>query len=367
VKPEPLVPDFDDRCIANLLQSLAAPSTASGALNDLRGAVAGARCVVLLIVDGLGALQLAERSSIAPTLSASLLEPITSVAPSTTAAALTSISTGVAPGRHGLVGYRMEVDGEILQSLRWTVAGADASSRIAPERIQRVSPLLSRGGRPVPYVGRSSFASSAFTKAHLRGSRYVGADDDEAVVASVARESAAEPFVLAYHDAVDKTAHVDGLGERFDAEVARADGLVASLREALPADVAIVVTADHGQVDVGSASATLSHTAMALVDHMSGEGRFRWLHAHPGEAGRLAERAHDELDESCWVFSRRQLLSAGIFGEVDDEVADRLGDVALVPFAPLFVPDPAEPHEVQMKGRHGSLTEAEMMVPLAVC
>ena len=99
---------------------------------------------------------------------------------------------------------------------------------------------------------------------------------------------------------------------------------------------------------------------------MSGEGRFRWLHAHPGSAAELRERVGDELGEDCWVLSRRELCDAGWLGEVDDELVERLGDVAIVPFTPHFVPDPAEPREAGMKGRHGSLTAAEMYVPLIV-
>jgi hypothetical protein len=110
----------------------------------------------------------------------------------------------------------------------------------------------------------------------------------------------------------------------------------------------------------------LSASANALVAFRSGEGRFRWLHAVPGEAAELAQRTAEELGETCWVWTKRQILSNGLLGEVDDEVADRLGDVAVVPFAPVFVPDPLVPKEAGMRGRHGSLTAAEMLVPLVV-
>jgi arylsulfatase A-like enzyme len=172
--------------------------------------------------------------------------------------------------------------------------------------------------------------------------------------------------VLAYHDTIDKLAHAEGLGVGYDAALREADELVAGLRRSLPDDVIVVVTADHGQVDVGSASVSPSVSTLALVERMSGEGRFRWLHAQPGAAAELRVRVAEELSESCWVRSRREVCDGGWLGEVDDRNLDRLGDVAIVPFAKVFVPDPAEPREAGMKGRHGSLTAAEMLVPLIV-
>src|SRR4051794_34420910 len=68
------------------------------------------RPVVLLVLDGLGWLQLQARRHLAPVLTGLAGGPITSVTPSTTAAAMTTITTGRLPGVHGIVGYRVRVD-----------------------------------------------------------------------------------------------------------------------------------------------------------------------------------------------------------------------------------------------------------------
>ena len=76
-----------------------------------------------------------------PTLAAFEGGPITTVAPSTTATALTSITTGLTPGEHGLVGYRIDVGGEVLNVLRWATSGgrraAASTSRAACSRSPR--------------------------------------------------------------------------------------------------------------------------------------------------------------------------------------------------------------------------------------
>jgi len=363
----PVLPDYAGRCITGVMGSLGMGlSTPGPLLADLARAVAGADGVVLVVVDGLGDEQLVVRDRLAPVLGRGRLAPLTSVAPSTTAAALTSITTGVTPGQHGLVGYRFALGPDVLQALRWTVDDRDASPRHPPDRIQRIPPALVRRGSPVPYVGKRSFATSAFTRAHLRGSSYVGVDGPAAMPAAVAASLESSPLVLCYHDAIDKTAHASGLGDAYDEAVAATDALIGALRAAIPAEVALVVTSDHGQVDSGPTTVDLSPSASALVERRSGEGRFRWLHAHPGDALALGERAKAELEGSCWVMTKREVLASELLGEVDDAVVDRLGDVALIPHIDAFVPDPAVPLERRMRSRHGSLTASEMLVPLCV-
>ena len=363
----PVLPDYSGRCITGVIGSLGVGlSTPGPHLADLTSAVRGASGVVLLVVDGLGDEQLIARSALAPILAGARLAPLTSVAPSTTAAALTSLSTGVAPGRHGLVGYRFALGGDVLQALRWTVDDRDATALHPPEQIQRVAPTLVLRGVGVPYVGKAAFAASGFTKAHLRGATYVGVEGPDDMPEAVAHALVGSSLVLCYHDAIDKVAHAKGLEGDYDDAVAATDRLVAAIRAAVPPGVAVVVTSDHGQVDVGGASIDLSSSTDALVHRRSGEGRFRWLHAHPGDAGSLFDRASTEFDGSCWVMSRRQVLSSELLGEVDDAVVDRLGDVAVIPYIDAFVPDPAVPMEHRMRSRHGSLTSAEMLVPLCV-
>ena len=97
---------------------------------------------VLLVLDGLGWLQLQKYPTLCPTLHAMVGSHITTVAPSTTATALSSITTGLAPGEHGIVGYRMEVQGEILNVLRWGTADGDARKRIRPTFVQPVPAFL---------------------------------------------------------------------------------------------------------------------------------------------------------------------------------------------------------------------------------
>src|SRR4051812_29032467 len=114
------VPDYGGGCVDGVVPALLHRDDRQPP-SWLPAVASGARQVVLLVLDGLGWEQLQARRSIAPTLAGMAGGPITSVAPTTTATALASISTGRPPAEHGVVGYRVHVgEGEVMNVLRWS-------------------------------------------------------------------------------------------------------------------------------------------------------------------------------------------------------------------------------------------------------
>lgn len=361
--PEPLLPDYGGACLANLASALLHrdPKHPTSWLPE---PVAGASQVVLFVLDGLGWEQLGSRAELAPTLSAMAGGPITSVAPTTTAAALTSITTGLTPARHGVVGYRVRVPGDkVMNVLRWRTRDGDALGEVPPRSFQVADAF---GGTGVPAVTRAEFARTGFTVAHLTGTRLIGWRMASTLVTEVVRlVRAGEEFVYAYYDGIDKVAHEWGLGEHFDAELVAADRLVGDIAAALPRGTTLVVTSDHGQVHVGRDVVDVDAGVMGEVAFMSGEGRFRWLHTGEGDVEKLAKRALDAHGDLAWVRTRDEVVSDGwLGGSPAPEVEARLGDVALVAHAPVAFADPSDPGEAALLSRHGSLTPAEMLVPL---
>lgn len=359
---QPVVPDYAGANVRGIVPALLAPGGAA-APSWFPSDVAAARQVVVLVLDGLGWEQLATRAGVAPTLSAMRGQPLTTVAPSTTATALTSIATGLTPGEHGLMGYRMDMGGEVLNVLRWNTSAGDARRSIEPARTQPFRPFL---GESVPVVSRTELEGTPFTEAHLRGTRPHGwrvLSSIPVVVGDLLRSG--EPFVYAYYDGIDKIAHERGFGDYYDAELAAADAMVAALIDRLPPGAALVVTADHGQVDVGERILTPHPDVERQVRYQSGEGRFRWLHARPGAAADLLDAARTHHSDTAWVRSRAEVLDAGWFGPlVSPPVAARLGDVALVARSDVSFHEPADSGPYPLVCRHGSLTSAEMFVPL---
>ena len=363
VVDNPVLPDYTGACIANIV-----PALLDGAVDPppwLPAAALEADQVVLLVLDGLGWDQLQARPHLAPTLSAMVGGPITSVTPTTTATALTSIATGLTPGEHGVVGYRVAVDHEVLNILRWTTAQGDARKRIDPHAFQPTSAFCSQ--RPC-IVTKAEFVTSGFSGAHLGGVRFTGYRVPSTLVVEIRHAlKAREPFIYAYYDGIDKVAHEYGLADHYDAELQAVDRLVADVLAELPRGAVLVITADHGQVSVGENLIDLHADVAAHVSFQSGEGRFRWLHARPGRADALAEASRARHSDTAWVRERDETIDDGWWGpKVADVARQRLGDVALVARADVSYVDAADTGPFKLIGRHGSLTAAEMYVPLLV-
>lgn len=356
----PDLPDYGGPCIVNIVPALLEPGVTPP--EWLPPALAEADQVVLLVVDGLGWEQLEARRHLAPNLSAMQGGALHTVAPSTTAAALTSITTGTTPGEHGVVGYRVAVRTEVLNILRWNTQHGDARRSIPPQEVQPIEPFL--GHRP-PIVTRSDFEGTGFTLAHLRDARPHGYRVLSTMKVELRRLlQAGEPFVYAYYEGLDKVSHEYGLGEHYDAELAAVDRLVGGLLAGLPTGAALAVTADHGQVEVGDRVIKPDRSITKHVSMQSGEGRFRWLHARPGQSSQLLAAAEQHADVA-WVVTRDEVVDGGWFGpKVSDEAVRRLGDVALVSRDDVSFYDAGDSGPFQLVGRHGSVTSAEMRVPL---
>ncbi|MEY2959476.1 MAG: hypothetical protein RLZZ01_2044 [Actinomycetota bacterium] len=364
VTNRPVLPDYAGPNVRSIVPALLGPVSWRGHLPTwMPACVEAAEQVVLLVLDGLGWEQLVERAHLAPTLTGMDGRAITTVAPSTTATALTSITTGLTPGEHGVVGYRMVLSGEVVNTLRWAHDGADRRRSQPPADVQPFPAFI---GRTVPVVSPAELCGTAFSEAHLRGSRPVGVRAASSLAVEIRRELlAGERFVYAYYAGVDRIAHERGFGEFYDAELRTADRLVADVREVLPPDAVLLVTADHGQVHVGGSIVTPSESLLSLVSSQSGEGRFRWLHARRGAVDELLAAAAEEFGSTAWVRTRDQILADGWFGPVvPPPVAARLGDVALVAREPVSYHDPDDSGPFELVCRHGSLTGAEMLVPL---
>lgn len=356
------LPAYDDRCITAV-----APGLLAGVATELfDDAVLAARTVVLLVVDGLGWHQLRRHRSLAPSLAAAsdAAPPMTTVAPSTTATALTSLSTGAAPGEHGLVGYRVPTSLGLLNALRWRAGGRDARAEVPPYELQPIEPFC---GQQAAVVTRSEFRHSGFSTAHLRGASFRGWRNVPGLVESV-RGAVDEGFqlVFAYYDSLDKVAHESGLGDRYRSTLAAVERLAVTLRIGIAAEIPLIVTADHGVVEVLEPPVMIDPEVTELTDGWSGEARMLWLHASAGAVSELADSC-GRYAGFAEIATVEQVLDEQWLGRhVTAAARRRLGDVALVPrgLQAFTVLGEDQPHHALI-GRHGGLTSEEMLVPFA--
>lgn len=250
-----------------------------------------------------------------------------------------------------------------MNALRWTTPAGDHRSISPPSEIQQKPPMA---GVNWDVVADRDFSASGFTEAYLGGAAYHGVWHPSTLVSTTRLLlDSGRPRVFAYYDGLDHIAHTYGFrGEHFDMELSFCDWLVGEMISMLPSGSALVVMADHGQIEAPEL-VKLSPDCDALCRGRSGEPRFRWLHARKGAKDELYEAALGSHGDIAWVRTKEQVIDEQWFGpEVTSAAARRLGDVCLVPFEAIGVDDPGEPYAHRLIGRHGGLTLPEMMVPI---
>ncbi len=342
------------------------------AARELLGIPASARvCVVL--VDGLGHLNLAERSGHAPFLRRAVqgFAPVCSTFPSTTATALGTFGTSASPGRTGMLGYTVRVPetGALANLVSWSDAPAPEVWQPHASTLE----LLAGAGAAVTSVGPARFAGSGLTRAALRGARYVPAeslaDRVDATVDALRRPGLA----YLYWGDVDKVGHHHGVGSwQWGDALAEADDQIGRLARLMPPGGVLVVTADHGMVDVDrtrrwdvAADPRLSE-GVAVV---AGEPRASHVHVAPGvPVERVRDAWQDVLGDAAAVLTRSEVVDSGLIGAVDDRVRPVVGDLMVAMSGAATVVDTRTQTaaSLEMVGVHGSLTAHEMLVPCIV-
>lgn len=355
--------------LADVLTSAAGSLGMPGAADRL--GLGPQRHVVVLLVDGLGARLLGAHPADAPFLAPRIAgAAIPTVFPSTTVAALASLGTGLLPGAHGMVGssFVLPETGQVLAPLQW---GDDPH----PVSVQPQATVFERAGRAgiaVAAVGPAAYERSGLTRAALRGAAYRAADDVASRVRLVREAcSSGEPsLTYAYWPELDRIGHGSGVrSAAWRAALRRADALAESIADALPAGSALVVTADHGMVDVTERVRLEDDPVLrAGIVAIAGEPRVRHAYVEGGRAAAAEAllRWRERLAGKATVLSREEVADRGLLGPLDADLADRVGDLVAIAAGEVALASATDPTVSSLIGQHGALSEEEMLVPSIV-
>ena len=327
-----------------------------------------ATSAIVLVVDGLGAANLAARAGHARFLAqaGSKKDVARTVFPSTTATALTSLLTGAPAGQHGIVGYRARIPGTdaVLNQLRgWDTDGLPSSWQRAPRLVAE---------RPSFVVSKSAYAGTGFTSATMDEAEFVGVADLTERAQRAAELASGYPgsFVYLYMPDLDAAGHQHGWeSEEWIAGLERVDAAARALDAALAPGTGVGVTGAPGMVDVPRHRQILLGEDDRLLEGVrliGGEPRMLHLYAEEGRATDVLRTWREDESGRSWVMSRDEAIAAGLFGPVDPEVRERIGDVLVAARAGVAYYDDREADKAsqRMIGQHGSLTSQERVVPL---
>ncbi len=363
--------------ICDVLPAAAALLSAPGAVDALGVTdwVGDVSRVVVVLVDGMGWHLLPMLAADAPLLASVLtgnagrLNELACTFPSTTPTSLASLTTGVTPGEHGILGFTVKLpdSDRVLNHIFWRDDPAAAQWQPVPTWFERLQQAGVNAGAVLP----AAFLGSGLTEAVYRGAQLHPANSDDDYPQLVTDQLRAAPGLLyAYIAELDTAAHLFGVGSpEWHAAGARVDALLTRLVEALPPDAALLITADHGGLNV-PAHARIDLDAdprlQAGVRAVAGDPRVRYLHTEPGATFDVIAAWSELLGGRAEVRSRDDAVAAGLFGSVHPDHLPRIGDVVVTCFDDTAVlASGHEPPEVaQLVGFHGAATPAELAIPL---
>ncbi len=333
--------------------------------------------VAVVLVDGLGWHLLPELAGSAPLLASVLaggageMSELSCTFPSTTPSSLVSLGTGAPPGQHGILGFTVNVPGtdRVLTHIYWRDDPPYAQWQPVPTWFERLaqSAVAARAVLPALFIG------GGLTDAAYRGAAFRPTAPTDDYAQHVIDELGAAPgLVYAYTADLDTAAHVFGIGSPHWHEAAtRVDALLARLVDALPANAALLVTADHGGLNVppqARVDLDADTRLSAGIRVVAGEPRARYLHTEPGAAGDVQAAWSELLHGRAAVYSREQAVATGMFGPVDPRHLARIGDVVVICTgdAAVLATKHEPPEAARLIGFHGGASAAEMAIPLIV-
>jgi hypothetical protein len=369
-------PAYGTGSLADVLPSVGALLGVPGLADvlGLRSRLDGVERVGVLLVDGLGYHQLPVAAAYAPTLADMSAGAgfLTASFPSTTPVSLATLGTGAPPGAHGILGFTVRrPDGRNLVHIHWGKDPDPLSWQPLPTRFEQAQ----AAGVRTAAVTRGEFEGTGLTVAVQRGAPITPATTADQVAAGLVEAltaGSAPALAYAYFPDLDSAGHGHGIDSpQWRAAAASVDTLLDRVVHSLPPQSAVLVIADHGQLNVPASARIdmgLRPELSAGVIGVSGEPRVRYLYVSEGARDDVIAAWQAVFGDQAAVMSRTQAIDEGYYGPVPDGHADRIGDVVVIGRGrTIALASGWEPPSVNtLVAYHGALTAAEMQIPLLI-
>ena len=352
-------------------------ASALGAISgvDNRLNLRPARRVICVLVDGLGSQNLKAAAGHAPFLNQAMArtKPISCGFPTTTATSITSFGTGVSAGVHGLVGYKL-FDRTAQVAFNLLNGWDSVRTPEAWQTQQTVSERAINAGVGSFFIGPKAYEGSEFTRATMRGAKYLpakGIDDRFEAAARLLRTEKSDFLAYLYVPELDQTAHALGVASgKWLQDLEDLDASVRNLAAALGKHDALLVTADHGVLDVpANQHIYLDEFGLdwSRVANVSGDPRVNFIYLHDAiDAEQVASDLQIGLGDKALALTRAQVVAAGWYPNITDATLRRLPEVFALATknVALYHREYAPAASLNMIGQHGALSSVELSVPL---
>ncbi len=404
--PGSVKPDYSGYCLSNVPATVSSifgvkgdrPTLPKDALGDVE--TSGIENVILLLCDGFGYREWKRqrgRGFVEAVSKHGSVRPITTVFPSTTAAALTTVSTGLTPQEHGLPEWYVYFDelGSVVVTLPFSRVGDRGRDTLEGEYDPRrlfdgptiFQKLKGAGVRCTSLTSRG-LAYTNYSKVSRAGSDvvpYSAASDMAVSLRRLAERARGPSFFYAYWSYVDTIEHVYGPNTD-EAEVeaslishALQEGLLSKLDKEAAKRTLILITADHGQIQVAPEETvylnrlaklmrTLGRTPLGARIPPWGSARDVYLRVEDDRLEEIRDYLQKKFSGTASVLTTEEGIEQGLFGinRPARKFRRRIGNLMILPHGVRTIwYRYREGDSLSLRGHHGGLSEDEMTVPLA--
>lgn len=332
---------------------------------------------IAVLVDGLGSQNLKAAGGHAPFLNqvAANGKPISCAFPSTTATSITSFGTGLAGGQHGLVGYKV-YDRIAERSANLLTGWGEGQDALSWQPQQTVAQRAIEAGVEAFVIGPAAYADSGFTVATMRGAKYLAGksiSDRVDVALGLLGKTKTDFICYLYVPELDQIAHNSGVeSDRWLAAIEDLDWQMRRLNAGLGKNDGLVITADHGVVDIARSNHIYldeAPVAWESVVDVGGDPRVNYIYLRDpnGSGQQFAAALQSFVGDRALIVSRQQAIEAQWFGpDTTSQAISRMPEYFALATknVALYHRGFAPAKSLDMIGQHGALSSKELSIPL---
>jgi hypothetical protein len=403
-----IYPQYNKNCISNI------PNTVLHLLNIQNGkpnaplqdyiketGYENTNKTVLLVVDGFGFNQFLKHHKqnrfLTNLTSKGEVSPLTSVYPSQTTNALTTLNTGLTPQEHGLFEYFIYLkEVGVVNALRFERIGSKRQRKLTEEGF---SPSLMFGGKSIHRTlkeeGIQTFthmhisnASNACSKLIFEDSTIVPALKTSDLIVNLRKnleKTCSGGYFFVHIDSLDTISHQYGpQSDQYAVELSTITHLLQKelaekINPTAAKETLLLVTADHGAINTNPDKTTyLNRSQKPLTNRKCGKDRKRilptgsprdiFLHIKDEKLCETKEALTQQIGGKAQVLETQEAIKNGLFGvgKASREFVERAGNLLILPYAKetIWFTNP-EGRKITFLGQHGGLNPEEMLVPFA--
>lgn len=357
--------------------------------------------VILFLIDGLG-YRLWQKNSDIPLLSclnnSKTVFPITTVFPSTTAATLNTMNSGVTPSEHGLpewFSYIPEID-KVIETLPFRNIGDNNFDTLT---IEGVNPSILFKGRTIFEIFKrnkiktrifinKNYMNTAYSMLMHKGAKTEFFVNGEDLFNNLQKSLEEEnfDFYFVYWDRLDSICHKLGpYTKEVGFELSLLSNLLMgkfleNLSQSVSEKTLLLITADHGQITVDPTKTIYLNNYPSLIKNFkiskngkailpSGSARDTFLHIKEERFDETFEFLIKEFKDIAKIMKIEEAEKLRLFGKTKSKnrLLGRVGNLLILPYKNNTIWfEHLEGRKLGLKGLHGGLSFEEMVIPMVI-